>query len=78
MILRHGVSTRERLAQRSASSVITAHAVDAAAGRSRGGTDVDVLKWCAVGVNRGTCEKLSDRRRAAVDVAADEVRIVNL
>lgn len=56
--------------------MITAHAVNAATGRSRRRTDVDVLERSVVGVNGGTREELRQRLHAARDVAADEVRVM--
>src|ERR1041385_7059749 len=57
---------------------ITAHAVDAASRRRRGGAEVKSFHRRSVQAARRTEKKLIQSRGAAVDIAADEIRVVGL
>ena len=85
---RHVLAARTRLNAelwpRSSSATFAAreaaHAVHAAAGRSRRAAEVDARERSAVRVARGdrSCSELAEVHRPAVQVAADEVAVVRL
>lgn len=63
------------MAEGEAGGVGSAHAVDAAAGRGGGGTEVDVRRGGAVLAAGGAEEDLAQVHSAADDVTADEVGV---
>src|SRR5262249_23074108 len=62
---------------RDARGVVTAHSVNAASRRSRRRTEIKSLNRCAIrrSAQNGSCNQLHDIRRAAVNIAASQIRI---
>jgi hypothetical protein len=65
----------EAFFQRFASGKITAHAMHTAARRRRRRTNIQVGRWSFLDGWRRPQEQLLQRRRAAIDIAADEVAL---